>query len=108
VDVPAEQVLIGLTTSGLCAVGIAQQQWFLRETRKGQWLVEVCGTRNAVWVLRGLFSLGVVFGLALASGIVNPIRWTATPPAPNRVAEAARRVLPGAHEASSHRRENFC
>jgi hypothetical protein len=106
--VPAEQVFIGLTTSGLCAVGIAQQEWFLRETRKGRWLVELCGTRNAVWVLRGLFSLGVVFGLALASGIVNPIRWTATQPASSRIAEAARRVSPGTHAVHSHRLENFC
>src|SRR5690606_33281430 len=63
--VPAEQVFIGLTTSGLCAVGIAQEEWFLRETRKGRRLVELCGTRNAVWVLRGLLALGVAFGLAL-------------------------------------------
>lgn len=95
---PAEQVFIGLTTSGLCAVGIAQEQWFLRETRKGRWLVAMCGPHSAVWVLRGLFAAGVLFGLALASGMVNPVRWTAAPSPSSRLVEAARRALPGHHE----------
>ena len=72
----AEQVFIGLTTSGLCAVGLAREAWFLSETKKGQRLVRLCGTRNAMWVLRGLFVVGVLFGLALATGVVNPIRWS--------------------------------
>lgn len=73
-----EQVFIGLATSGLCAAGLVREQWFLTETPKGRWLVNSFGTRKAIWVLRGLFALGVLFGLALASGFVNPIRWTAT------------------------------
>lgn len=102
---PAEQVFIGLTTSGLCAVGIAQEEWFLRETRKGRRLVELCGTRNAVWVLRGLLALGVAFGLALASGFINPVRWSAIVPPPNRIADTPRRVWYTIHEPRGHRVE---
>lgn len=79
-----EQVFIGLTTSGLCAVGLAREAWFLCETKKGRRLVDLCGPRNALWLLRCLFALGVLFGLALASGLVNPIRWTATTATPHR------------------------
>lgn len=102
---PAEQVFIGLTTSGLCAVGIAQQEWFLRETRKGRRLVALCGTRNAVWVLRALLALGVAFGLALASGFINPVRWTSTTPPPQRFAETAWEKLTGVHEPRGRRLE---
>lgn len=71
-----EQVFIGLTTSGLCAAGLVREAWFLSETKKGRWLVHLCGTRRALWVLRALLALGVLFGLALAGGIVNPVRWS--------------------------------
>jgi len=74
-----EQVFIGLATSGLCAAGLVREGWFLSETPKGQWLVESFGTRNALWLLRALFALGILFGLALATGIVNPVRWTTIP-----------------------------
>jgi hypothetical protein len=104
--VPAEQVFIGLTTSGLCAFGIAQEEWFLRETRKGRWLVRLCGTRNAVWVLRALLALGVAFGLALASGFVNPIRWSATTMGPSHPSiEAHRRIWHTVHEPRGRRLE---
>jgi hypothetical protein len=106
--VAAEQVFIGLTTSGLCAVGIAQEEWFLRETRKGRRLVELCGNRNAAWVLRSLLALGVAFGLALASGFVNPVRWTATAASPpHRIADAPRRAWHSVHEPLRPRLE-FC
>lgn len=102
---PAEQVFIGLTTSGLCAVGIAQQDWFLRETSKGRRLVKLCGTRNAVWVLRALLALGVAFGLALASGFINPVRWTSASPPPHRVAQTPWGLLAGVHEPRGQRLE---
>lgn len=101
---PAEQIFIGLTTSGLCAVGIAQEEWFLRETRKGRRLVQLCGTRNAVWVLRALLALGVAFGLALASGFLNPIRWSATSMTPSHPrVEAHRGIWQTVHEPRGHR-----
>ena len=73
-----EQVFIGLTTSGLCAVGLIRESWFLSQTKKGQRLVHWCGSRNALWVLRSLLIAGLLFGLALAAGLVNPIRWSTT------------------------------
>lgn len=75
VTVAGEQMLIGLVTTGLCTVGLAKESWFLRETRKGRWLVATFGSNGALWMLRGLLSAGIVFGLALATGVVNPIRW---------------------------------
>ncbi len=68
-------MFIGLATSVLCGIGLYREFWFLTETRKGRWLVERCGLSPALWILRGLFALGVIFGLSLALGIINPIRW---------------------------------
>lgn len=75
-SVAGEQLFIGLTTSGLCAVGLVREAWFLNETKKGRRLVQLCGTRIALWVLRLLLLAGVLFGLALAAGMVNPVRWS--------------------------------
>ncbi|MGD9854702.1 MAG: hypothetical protein AB7U20_07095 [Planctomycetaceae bacterium] len=70
-----EQIFIGLTTSALCGAGLYWETWFLTETRKGRKLVAVCGAETANWVLRGFLTLGVVFGLSLAVGVVNPVQW---------------------------------
>ena len=72
---PTEQIFIGLTTAALCGVGLYREFWFLSETNKGQWLTRIFGFSTALWILRGLFTVGVIFGLSLALGIVNPIRW---------------------------------
>lgn len=73
--VPREQIFIGLATSALCGAGLYWETWFLTETRKGRKLVSLCGAEAAVWVLRGLLIGGFVFGLSLAGGFVNPVRW---------------------------------
>lgn len=72
---PREQILMGLTTAALCGAGLYGEGWLLTETRKGQKLVAACGADMAVWILRGLLTAGIVFGVLLATGIVNPIRW---------------------------------
>jgi hypothetical protein len=77
-NVAGEQIFIGLTTSGLCAAGLARDVWLLSETRKGQRLARLCGTRRALWILRALLVVGVLFGLGLAGGIINPVRWSGT------------------------------
>lgn len=70
-----EQIFIGLTTSALCGAGLYRDVWFLSETRKGRKLVAACGEEKALWILRGLLTAGLGFGLLLAVGVVNPIRW---------------------------------
>ncbi len=72
---PAEQIFIGLITSALCSIGLYQEFWFLTETEKGRWLVKKCGRQAALWILRGLLTIGGIFGLSLALGVINPIRW---------------------------------
>lgn len=75
----SEQALIGSTTAALCAIGLWRQDWLLEETRKGRRLVRWCGAAAAPWVLRIGLALGLGFGVLLAAGVVNPIRWSAPP-----------------------------
>ncbi len=70
-----EQVFIGTATAILCLIGLWQNAWFLEHTPKGRRLADWFGTRKAAWLLRGLFAAGAVFGLLLAAGIINPVRW---------------------------------
>lgn len=72
---PKHQILMGAATAALCAVGIWQSGWIARNTRKGQWLARRCGERRAITILRCLFILGVVFGVLLATNIIQPIAW---------------------------------
>ena len=72
---PKEQIVIGVVVAVLCTVGLFNDRWFLAETRKGQRLVGWLGEQNALWVLRGLFTLGVAFGALLATDVLGPIRW---------------------------------
>ncbi len=74
-SVPGEQIFIGLTTAALCGAGLYWEVWSLTETRKGRKLVNIFGTNNALWVIRGLLTAGIIFGLSLAAGIVNPVQW---------------------------------
>ena len=75
-------LLLGLLTASvmaqksiLCLVGLSRESWFLRQTSKGRRLVDHCGSPTAKWFLRVLLACGVLFGIALATGVVNPIRW---------------------------------
>lgn len=70
-----EQVFIGSATAILCLLGLWQNAWFLEHTRKGRRLADRLGIRNARWVVRGLFAAGAVFGVLLAAGVINPVRW---------------------------------
>lgn len=70
-----EQMLIGVMTATLCAAGIVKRAWFLSETKKGRSLVRRLGVARAKAVTLAFFSVGLLFGLALACGILNPIRW---------------------------------
>ena len=72
---PREQLIIGVLMTLLCAAGALQADWFLRETPKGQALERRFGRQRAVWLLRGLFGAGLVFGILLATNIVRPVHW---------------------------------
>lgn len=70
-----EQILIGSVTAVLCLLGLWNSRWLLFETRKGKRLVEWLGDGRALWVLRGLLTAGVVFGVLLALDVIRPIQW---------------------------------
>ena len=70
-----EQLLIGGTTAAICLAGLCKQSWLLEHTRKGRKLVDWCGTAAAPLVLRLLLTLGLGFGILLAAGVINPVRY---------------------------------
>jgi hypothetical protein len=72
---PAEQILIGLLTAGLCVAGIWRREWLLLETGKGKWLVTRYGKPAAVRIVTILLTIGLLGGLLLACNIIRPLRW---------------------------------
>lgn len=66
---------MGCSVALLCLVGLIRQHWLLDKTPKGQRLVSRLGRRKALWLLRGMLIAGAVFGVLLAVGTLNPIRW---------------------------------
>ncbi|MEZ6068065.1 MAG: hypothetical protein R3B90_20660 [Planctomycetaceae bacterium] len=71
-----DQLLIGGTTAAICAVGYWRERWLLSQTPKGRWLVRRLGGSKATWLLRVLLAAGLGFGVLLATGVINPIRWS--------------------------------
>lgn len=69
------QLFMGAVVALMCAIGLCCDRWFLRETRKGRRLVSTLGESRAVVVWRVVLVLGSVFGILLAIGLINPIRW---------------------------------
>jgi hypothetical protein len=72
---PKEQIFIGVATALLCVIGLVKSRWILENTRKGARLGRWFGPRRAIWVLRGLLGLGVIFGGLLAVNVVKPLQW---------------------------------
>jgi hypothetical protein len=70
-----ERILIGTVSAALCLLGLWRQRWFLHETAKGQRLIAWFGEERALWVLRLLLTLGIVFGTLLAIGVIRPLEW---------------------------------
>ncbi|MEZ6055645.1 MAG: hypothetical protein R3C01_02970 [Planctomycetaceae bacterium] len=70
-----EQIFIGGVTAALCAAGIVKRTWILTETTKGQRLVRRWGESRAAMFTLIVCLTGLLFGLALAIGLLNPIRW---------------------------------
>ena len=69
------QFFMGVAIAALCLVAAAKERWLLTNSRKGQRLIERVGEQQARWVIRAVLGMGVVFGGALAGGLINPVRW---------------------------------
>ena len=78
---PIEQTLIGGMTAALCILGLWNVEWLLEHTRKGRRLVVRFGDVGASRILKLLLLAGVLFGGLLATGVVNPVRWSSPSPA---------------------------
>lgn len=72
---PRDQVFMGVAIAAACLAGLWKGRWFLTNTRKGRRLVGWLGENSALWILRGLLASGLLFGILLAGGIINPVRW---------------------------------
>jgi hypothetical protein len=72
---PADQILIGCITAGMCGLGLWKRNWLLRETPKGQRLVARCGEKKAVRIVTVLLGIGFLCGVLLACNILKPLRW---------------------------------
>ncbi|MGH7127407.1 MAG: hypothetical protein ACREJB_18920 [Planctomycetaceae bacterium] len=72
---PRDQIVIGVVTAALCVLGVWQSRWFLTNSKIGRWFARRFGESRGLWVVRGLFLAGAVFGVLLATDVVRPIRW---------------------------------
>ncbi len=70
-----QDLLVGVITAFFCAHLLFFGRWFLEKTKNGQRLTRWFGPDRAIWVLRGLAILGMLFGGLLASGIIRPVQW---------------------------------
>jgi hypothetical protein len=70
-----QNVLVGVIVVALCVMVASRDRWVLDHTKKGKRLVDWFGPDRAIWVLRLLLFIGIVFGGLLAAGIIRPIQW---------------------------------
>ncbi|MGZ0168939.1 MAG: hypothetical protein ACKVHE_05250 [Planctomycetales bacterium] len=71
----SSQTFIGVAIAILCAVSMRYDQWFVHRTTKGQRLTGAFGEQKAVWIWRGCLLAGIVFGVCLSTGLINPMTW---------------------------------
>lgn len=72
---PREQIAMGLGVAGLSLLALYRSVWLLSSTRKGQWLAHRLGPLWGLRALRILCIATALFGLALAGGWINPVKW---------------------------------
>ena len=70
-----EQIVIGGLIAGLCLLGLWHDRWLLAETRKGQRLAGWLGMNRGLWAIRGCLGVGALFGISLATGLLQPLQW---------------------------------
>lgn len=68
-------LFIGMMTTLFCLLGLWKTVWFLQHTAKGRRLEQRFGSDRAARLFRGLMVVGIVLGIMLASGILQPIEW---------------------------------
>jgi len=71
--VDREQMLTGYAIAMVCLAGLIYSRWFLNSTRKGRWLLVKFGPLTGLWILRGLFALGLALGLSLAQDWIRSL-----------------------------------
>lgn len=72
-NTPRDQLLMGCFLAGVCLLGLVKSRWFFVETKKGRRLEKWFGERAGLAVLRGLFALGILLGVALALDWIRPL-----------------------------------
>jgi hypothetical protein len=70
-----QHVAVGMMVIALSLFVIAKERFILEKTHKGQRLVSWFGNDRALWVLRTLALLAILFGALLAAEIIRPIKW---------------------------------
>ncbi len=66
------QTFMGLAIAALSVLGLIRATTILRASRMAQKLADKAGSERALLVVRGLLSMALLFGLALAARFVNP------------------------------------
>lgn len=69
------QVFMGIAVALLSGLGLVKHSWLLEQTAKGHRLSARFGEARARWIVQVAFVAGIAFGGALASGLINPVRW---------------------------------
>ena len=71
----SENVVIGVIFALVSLWALFKDQWFVTHSRKGQRLTKFFGPARALWILRILFLCGILFGILLALGFIQPVQW---------------------------------
>lgn len=72
----SSQIFLGVAIAVLSGIAVRYDQWFVHRTSKGQRLALAFGEKKAVWIWRGFLLAGVIFGVCLATGQINPVSWS--------------------------------
>lgn len=73
--VPRDQIIMGCGIALVSLLLLVRARWIAAETRKGQWLTTRFGPDRAVWIITGFGVVAIVFGIGLATGVIQPLRW---------------------------------
>lgn len=68
-------MFIGSVFALICLAAVWHGRWLVAHTPKGQGLARRLGEAKAVWLVRGVFAAGAVFGALLAADVIRPVQW---------------------------------